>query len=153
MQKIINRGASLASLLAAVNLAKVKAAVGLEVNFVKPEKMWSEPRPLISFDEFAKVELRVGKVVKATAPEWSKKLIEQKIDFGPLGQTTIFSALRAWYGPEDFEGKNLVYVTNIPPRKMGDFMSEGMILAVEDDEGKPIRFEMPDKIAPGSVIG
>ena len=153
VQKIINRGASLASLLAAVNLAKVKAAVGLEVNFVKPEKMWSEPRPLISFDEFAKVELRVGKVVKATAPEWSNKLIEQKVDFGPLGQKTIFSALRAWYGPEDFEGKNLVYVTNIPPRKMGDFMSEGMIMAVEDEEGKPIRFEMPDKIAPGSVIG
>lgn len=152
VQKIINRGAAQARLRAAETMTKVRHALGLDVSFVSPAQLWSLPREIVSFETFAQVEMRAGKVISATAPEWSKKLIEQKVDFGPAGQRTICSALRAWYAPEDFTGKTLVYVTNIPARKMGESVSEGMIVAVEDENGVPQRWEL-EGVAPGTVIG
>jgi tryptophanyl-tRNA synthetase len=152
--KILAWGAARARLVAEMNLAKVKKAVGLEVNWVK-EPLWvdeSYARAMVSFEDFARVELRVGKVLEASEPSWSNKLIEQKVDFGALGVRTIFSAMRAWYEASDFVGKNLVYVTNIPPRKMGEYMSEGMILAVEDKSGAPRRWEL-ENVAAGAVVG
>lgn len=107
----------------------------------------------INFDDFAKVELRVGQVIEANEPEWSHKLIEQKVDFGEeIGQRTIFSGLRAWYSAADFVGKSFVYVTNLAPKKMGDAESEGMILAVEDETGQPIRWQL-EGVAPGTRVG
>ena len=153
VQKILDDGAARARLAASVTLAKAKAALGLGGSFVPPEKMLRQARPVISFDDFLKVELRVGHVLKAEAPAWSNKLIVQTIDFGPLGTRTICSALRAWYTPEDFTGKNLVYVTNIPPRKMGESVSEGMILAVEVPGGAPQRFEVDERVPAGTIVG
>jgi methionine--tRNA ligase beta chain len=154
VEKILARGASLARLVGEANLAKVKKALGLEVNFVKTP-LWfdsSYTRPLVSFEDFVRVELRVGKVIEASEPSWSNKLIEQKIDFGPLGQRTIFSALRKWYRAEDFTGKSFVYVTNIPTRKMGESQSEGMILAVENEKGAPQRWEVTE-VSAGALVG
>ena len=108
---------------------------------------------LIDFNDFLKVEMRVGLVVEVTAPEWSNKLIKQRVDFGSeLGERMIFSGLRKWYAPEDLQGKKLVYVTNLAPRKMGEEVSEGMILAVEDEEGKPVPWELPE-VTIGSRVG
>jgi methionine--tRNA ligase beta chain len=155
VEKILGRGASLAHLVAAVNLGKVKKALGFEVNFVKQSLFLDEDyaRPLVSFEEFLKVELRVGKVMAASEPSWSNKLIEQRVDFGSLGIKTIFSALRTWYKAEDFVGKNLVYVTNISPRKMGERVSEGMIVAVMGEDGRPRRWEVGEGVALGAVVG
>ncbi|MBQ6437968.1 tryptophan--tRNA ligase [bacterium] len=150
--QILAVGAARARLVAAQTLAKVYKAVGLSAQFVKPEVMVSQPRPVVSFDNFARVEWRVGRVIEASEPAWSKKLIEQKVDFGPLGVRTIFSGLRAWYTAADFTGRNFVYVTNIPPRKMGDFVSEGMIVAATDEMGVPQRWEVAGA-APGTVVG
>jgi methionine--tRNA ligase beta chain len=154
VEQILARGASLARLAGAVNLAKVKKALGLEVNFIK-QPLWLDEdyaRPLVSFEDFARVELRVGKVVAASAPTWSNKLIEQKVDFGALGTRIVFSAMRTWYKATDFEGKSFVYVTNIPPRKMGESESAGMILAVLGKNGVPIRWEVAG-MKPGAVVG
>ncbi len=154
VEMILERGAALARLQANINLAKVKKAVGLELKWNKQPLIFDHDyaRPVISIEEFGKIEMRVGKVIKAEAPEWSNKLIEQKVDFGPLGIKTIFSGLRQWYTPEDFVGKNLVYVTNLMPRKMGEAMSEGMILAVEG-ETRPERWEVGESVEPGTLVG
>ena len=114
---------------------------------------WREP---IEIEDFAKVEMRVGLVVEASEPEWSNKLIRQVVNFGEgMGQRVIFSGLRKWYSAaEDFVGRKLVYVTNLAPRKMGEEVSEGMILAVEDSEGVPIRWDLTEtEIAPGTRVG
>lgn len=154
VEKILARGAGLARLQAELNLAKVKKAVGLQVNFSLEPLLFSPTyqRPLVNFEHFLQLEMRVGKVIAASAPKWSKKLIKQQVDFGTLGQKTIFSALRSWFTPEDFLQKSFVYVTNIPERKMGEEVSQGMILAVVDEKGAPVRWEIAGA-APGTLVG
>ena len=91
----------------------------------------------ISIDEFAKVEMRVGKVLEATNKEGSEKLIRLVVDFGEQGKRVIFTGVRGYgYTPEDFSGKQFMFAFNLAPRKMMDEESHGMILAVGDD--KPI---------------
>lgn len=100
---------------------------------------------MITIDEFAQVEMRVGKVIKAEDVAKSEKLIRLTVDFGESGQRIIFTGVRTYgYTPTDFADKQFLFVTNIPYRKMMGEESQGMILAVDlpaqagGDEGKPI---------------
>lgn len=94
---------------------------------------------VITIDDFFKVEMRVGKVVEATHPEISEKLIRLRVDFGGDQVRTIFTGVRPFgYTFEDFLGKQFLFVTNLQPRKMIGEESEGMILAVDGDQGKPV---------------
>lgn len=87
---------------------------------------------MITIDEFAKVEMRVGKVTKAEEVEGSEKLIRLTVDFGEFGQRIIFTGVRTYgYEAEDFQNKQFLFVTNIPYRKMMGEESQGMILAVD----------------------
>jgi len=87
---------------------------------------------MISIDDFAKVEMRVGKVVKAEDVEKSEKLIRLTVDFGELGKRIIFTGVRTYgYCAADFQDKQWLFVTNIPYRKMMGEESQGMILAVD----------------------
>lgn len=155
VEKVLARGRAAAILKANETLTAVKKALGLEVNFAKnPLEFdpWYE-RPTVDFSQFMKLEMRVGKVLAATLPEWSEKLIEQKVDFGEkIGQRTIFSALRAYFTPEDFIGRKFVYATNLLPRKMGPAVSEGMIIAVESKNGIE-RWEVSEAVETGMIIG
>ncbi len=82
----------------------------------------------IEFDDFAKVDLRIAKIVKAEHVEGAEKLLKFQLDIG--GETRqIFSGIKAAYTPEELEGKLTVVVANLKPRKMRFGMSEGMILA------------------------
>lgn len=103
---------------------------------------------IISVDDFFKVELRVGKVVEATHPEVSEKLIRLRVSFGDETRT-IFTGVRPFgFTYEDFLGKQFLFVTNLAPRKMPTFIetsegrvredSQGMILAVDGPDLKPI---------------
>ena len=93
----------------------------------------------ISLDEFNKAEMRVGKVLEAIDVEKSEKLIKLTVDFGEFGKRIIFTGVRGYgYTGVDFKGKQFVFVTNLEPKKMGEEESQGMILAVGCDEGKPI---------------
>lgn len=93
----------------------------------------------ITTDQFFKVEMRVGKVIKAEDVEKSEKLIKLTADFGEFGQRIIFTGVRTYgYTASDFQDKQFLFVVNIPYRKMMGEESQGMILAVEDDGGKPI---------------
>lgn len=87
-------------------------------------------KPVITYPDFEKIELRAGKVVAAEVPTWSEKLIQETVDFGlEIGTKTIFSGIAKWYKPEDLVGKKFVFVVNLAERKMGEGVSQGMMLA------------------------
>ncbi len=106
----------------------------------------------ITYSDFDKLDLRVGKVVAASSPEWSEKLLEFKVDFGPeLGAKTIFSGIKKWYQPEEFVGHHYLFVVNLAERKMGPGVSQGMMIMVDEGQA-PQDFKLPDGAVPGSVV-
>ena len=91
----------------------------------------------ISFDEFLKVDIRLGRVTKAEAyPEARKPAIKLWIDFGEeLGEKKSSAQITAHYQPEALIGKQVMAVVNFPPRQIGKFMSEVLVLGVSDPQG------------------
>jgi methionyl-tRNA synthetase len=90
----------------------------------------------ISIDDFAKLDLRVGKVLQCGFVDGSDKLLRFELDAGALGKRQIFSGIRASYQePEKLIGRNVVFIANLAPRKMRFGVSEGMILSAGDDSG------------------
>ena len=91
----------------------------------------------ISFDDFLKVDIRVGKVVRAeTYPEARTPAIKMWIDFGAdLGERKTSAQITAHYSPQELVGTNVLAVVNFPPRQIGRFMSEVLVLGVTDAAG------------------
>ena len=84
----------------------------------------------VSIDDFAKLDLRIGKVLECAFVEGSDKLLRFRLDAGELGERQIFSGIRAAYSePEKLVGRNVVFIANLAPRKMRFGLSEGMILS------------------------
>lgn len=109
-------------------------------------------KDLINYGDFEKLDIRAGKVVAATAPEWSQKLIRYEIDFGDeLGKRVLFSGIRKWYTPEEVIGKIFPVVVNMEPKKMGDEFSQGMVIMADGEEGVKLIF-LSDDVVPGTVI-
>lgn len=99
---------------------------------------------MITIDDFSKIEIKVGLVTEAINKEGSEKLIRLIVDFGSETRT-IFTGVRDFgYTPEDFLNKKFLFVTNLEYKKMMDEESQGMILAVDSPEGKPIFVETPN---------
>jgi methionyl-tRNA synthetase len=91
---------------------------------------------LIGIDDFAKLDLRIGKVLACEFVEGSDKLLRFELDAGELGKRQIFSGIRASYGePEKLIGRSVVFIANLAPRKMRFGISEGMILSAGFDGG------------------
>ncbi len=109
-------------------------------------------KPTITYPDFEKIDLRVGKIIAAIAPEWSEKLLQFTVDFGTeIGERTILSGIKKWYQPESFVGNNYVFVVNLAERKMGESASQGMLIMVDSAE-KPIIFTAPVESQPGEVV-
>jgi len=108
---------------------------------------------MISIDDFAKVEMRVGFVEEATNKEGSEKLIRLVVDFGEeIGKRIIFTGVRTFgYTPEYFIGKKFLFLTNLEYRKMMDEESQGMIMAT-DGPDKPVFLEPGEYSAVGSKV-
>ncbi len=83
----------------------------------------------IQFDDFAKVDLRIAKIVKAAHVEGADKLLQLTLDIGEEKTRNVFAGLKSAYSPEQLEGKLTVMVANLAPRKMRFGLSEGMVLA------------------------
>jgi methionyl-tRNA synthetase len=90
---------------------------------------------VLDIDTFNKVDLRVGKIVKAESIPEADKLLKLQVDLGPLGTRQIFAGIKAAYDPATLEGRLTVVVANLAPRKMKFGMSEGMVLAASDPAG------------------
>jgi len=103
----------------------------------------------ISFDDFLKVDIRVGQVVRAEPyPEARKPAIKLWIDFGPeIGEKRSSAQITAHYAPELLVGKQVLAVVNFPPRQIGKFMSEVLVLGVSDPDGG-IVLVAPDQAVP-----
>ncbi|MFC3118012.1 tRNA-binding protein [Jhaorihella thermophila] len=103
----------------------------------------------ISFDDFLKVDIRVGRVTRAEPyPEARKPAIKLWVDFGPeIGEKKSSAQLTAHYAPEDLVGRQVMAVVNFPPRQIGKFMSEVLVLGVPDAAGEVVLIA-PDKDVP-----
>ena len=84
---------------------------------------------MISIDEFLRIDLRVAKVVSAEQVAGADKLLKLRLDVGELGVREIFAGIRAAYDPATLNGRLIVVVANLEPRKMRFGVSEGMMLA------------------------
>ncbi len=108
-------------------------------------------KPLISFEEFTKVELKVAKVIECEKVEKSKKLLKLTVQLGEEKRTVV-SGIANYYSPENLIGKKLVMVTNLKPAKLCGIESQGMIICAENQAGD-IAFLTPEKdIEDGSEI-
>ena len=116
----------------------------------------------ITYDDFSKVDIRIGTVVKVEVPEWSHWVIKLTVDFGKeIGTRTIFAGMMKFYKPVEFEGKQFPFVINIKPKKIGPEgdMSQGMMLAADHitdkdkpEEGIPILFKLGKKVPNGTRV-
>lgn len=110
----------------------------------------------IDYADFEKLDIRVGLITAAQAPEWSQKLLQFTVDFGAtIGTKTILSGIRKWYEPEEFVGKKYPFIINLAERKMGQGVSQGMMLMADaeiDGEEHPTVTPFPDHIEPGTII-
>ncbi len=118
----------------------------------------ADQKPAITYDDFAKLDFRVGTIVEATAPDWSKKLLRFVVDFGAdIGKRTIFSGIKAFVTPEDVINKQYMFLVNLAPKKMGDEESQGMMVMADvvspdgtDDKVSLIPLQTP--VENGTVV-
>ncbi|HLO82563.1 MAG TPA: methionine--tRNA ligase [Chitinophagaceae bacterium] len=112
---------------------------------------YAEMKPEIVYDDFAKLDLRAGKIVSAEKVEKADKLLKLEVDLG-FEKRTVVSGIALHYKPEEIIGKQVVVVVNLAPRKMRGIESKGMILMAEDSKGK-LHFILPENIIePGSAV-
>lgn len=103
----------------------------------------------ISFDDFLKVDIRVGRVTRAEPyPEARKPAIKMWIDFGDeIGERKTSAQVTAHYNPAGLVGKQVMAVVNFPPRQIGRFMSEVLVLGLPDENGEVVLIG-PDQAVP-----
>lgn len=89
----------------------------------------------VTFDDFAKLDIRVGTIVEADAVPKSDKLLRLQVSFGPIGKRTILAGIGKSYKPADLTGRQVAAIVNFPPRAMMGIQSEGMLLAAESTDG------------------
>ena len=106
----------------------------------------------ITFDEFQKLDLRVGKIVEANQVPKSKKLIRIIVDFGTEKRQAVAGLLH-YYKPEELVGKKCVFILNLQKRMLAGLESQCMVLAAEDDQGNVVVLQPEKDIAEGSKIG
>jgi methionyl-tRNA synthetase len=119
---------------------------------VAPSEAEKEETPTIAFDDFLKVQLRVGEIIACEAVPKSSKLLKETVKFGDEVRT-IVSGIAKHYKPEEMVGKKVVFGTNRAPRKICGIESQGMILGAEDENGN-FSLVVPEKdVADGTVLG
>lgn len=105
---------------------------------------------MVNFEEFKKIELKIGKIKEATALVGSNKLLVLKIDLGEEVRQ-ILAGIAKSYSPENLIGKEVVVVVNLEPRQIMGLESEGMVLAVGTEKG-PILITPEKEVLPGSKV-
>ena len=107
---------------------------------------------MIQFEDFAKIELRIGTILEATAHPNADKLLLVKVDLGKE-QRQIVAGIRAYYEPASLIGRQVVIVANLAPRVMRGFESQGMLLAASTEDRSAVIFVTPEKpIAAGAKV-
>lgn len=110
-------------------------------------------KPEVSFDDFEKLDIRVGHILNCEKVKKSKKLLKFTIDDGSGVERTICSGIAAYYEPEQLVGKDVLFVANFAPRKMMGIESQGMILSAVNFDGSLNVTSLFGKVKPGSQVG
>lgn len=118
-----------------------------EINSYKPEAVKED----VSFDEFMKLDIRVGTVLECTKVPKADKLLQFRIDDG-MGGRTIVSGIAQHYNPEDLIGKQVCFIANFPPRKLKGIESQGMILSAEDANRRLVVVSPSDLVTNGVKV-
>ena len=105
----------------------------------------------VPFDEFQKLDLRVGKVIEANQIPGSRNLIRMMVDFGEEKRQAVAGLLQ-WYKPEDLVGKKCAFILNLQRRKMMGVESQCMILAADDGKGSVVILQPEKDVVEGSRI-
>lgn len=105
----------------------------------------------IGFEEFSRIDLRVGRVKKAERVPGSKKLLRLVVDLG-REERQIIAGVAEWYNPEELEDKHVVVVANLKPKKIMGYVSQGMILATCEESSKPVLVTLAEPANPGTKI-
>ena len=121
---------------------KTMELVSLPVNPAKPE---------VSFDDFSKMDIRVGKIVKAERVEKSKKLLRLQVDTG-IDVRTVMSGIAEFFSPEEVLNKQVTILVNLAPRKIMGVESQGMILMAADKDGTLRLLQPSEVVSPGSMV-
>ena len=116
-----------------------------ENNNVMPQKN------TIDFEDFTKIDIRVGTIIEAENVPKSDKLLKLKVDTG-LDQRTILSGISKYYSPDDILNKKVMVLINLKPRKMMGFESQGMLLLADDSDGNLSLMQPDSDISDGSIV-
>jgi methionyl-tRNA synthetase len=135
-----------------VEKLQASAAARSEAAAIQPEKIAVAPvKPEIVYDDFSKLDLRVGTVLNAEKVEKADKLLKLTIDLG-IEHRVIVSGIAQHFKPDEIVGRQVVVVANLAPRKMRGIESNGMILMAEDPDGRLHFIQPGEKIAAGSGV-
>ncbi len=104
----------------------------------------------INFDDFEKLDMRIGTVEEADYVEGSDKLVKLKVDIGSEHRTLV-AGIAAQYSPDELVGKQIVVLTNLEPKRIRGVLSQGMMLAADED-GKPIYLTPEKEVAAGTRV-
>lgn len=105
----------------------------------------------ITFEEFSKVQLKVGKVIQSESMPGMKKVFKATIDLG-TEQRELAVGGALYYKPEEFVGRLVVVCANLEPKKIGNMLSSGMLLAADGPEGRPVFLTITEDIPLGASI-
>lgn len=137
-------------------IPKVKGIIDAQAKANAPEEApeAEEKKEYITIDDFCKVEMKIGEIIACEKVPESNKLLKSTVKVGEETRT-ILSGISKFYSPEEMVGKKVVVVTNLAPRKMlkGKYVSEGMIVAAEDEKGNVKLLTADGDIESGAVIG
>lgn len=106
--------------------------------------------PNINFDDFKKLDIRIGKILEAERVENSNKLLKLKVDFGEE-KRQILAGIAKFYEPETLVGKECPFAFNLEPKKLGELESQGMILCPSGENG-PVLLHPDKEVPPGSMV-
>ena len=132
-------------------IEKLKANSKNQIAKAKMEEKKSEVRPQIQYDDFAKLDLKVGTVIACEKVEKADKLLKLEVDLG-AEKRTIVSGIAQHYQPEEMVGKQVIVVVNLAPRKMRGIESQGMILTAENKDGKLYLLKPENPVEAGSSV-
>jgi|SRR3989338_6325818 len=106
---------------------------------------------MITYEDFAKLDLRTAKILSAEKVEGSEKLIKLQLDVGELGERQIIAGIGNIYTPELLVDKQIIIIANLEPRKLMGHESNGMLLAANDEHG-PVILIPESEVLPGTKI-
>ncbi|MBV9324488.1 MAG: methionine--tRNA ligase subunit beta [Chloroflexi bacterium] len=109
-------------------------------------------RVMISIDTFGQVDLRVGQIMLAERVPNADKLLRLEVDLAEASPRQLLAGIAEWYAPEDLLGQKIIVVSNLQPRRMRGLESQGMLLAADAADGRPVLATVPQGTPNGARL-